>query len=263
MGLTGTKIYFASDFHLGSPDSVSSLVREKAVVAWLEEIRKDAAEIYLVGDIFDFWFEYRHVVPKGYVRLLGKLAEIVDAGIPVRVFTGNHDMWMFDYLPLELGISLHRQPIIREYFGKQYFIGHGDGLGPGDHGYKMIKKIFANPVCQWLFARIHPNLGISMALFWSRKSRKSGREKDAVFNGKEQEWLYHYCMEQLKTHQDIACFIFGHRHLPLEIQLTETSKYINLGDWIQHFTYGIIDADGARLLTYNPIFRDKSTNLAE
>ena len=154
------KIYFASDFHLGAPNDEISNKREKLLIKWLDEIKLDAQEIYLVGDIFDFWFEYKHAIPKGFVRLQGKIAEITDSGIPVHVFTGNHDMWIFDYLPKELGIQLYREPIEREYNGKQFLIGHGDGLGPGDIQYKMLKTVFSSRICQWAFARIHPNLGI-------------------------------------------------------------------------------------------------------
>ena len=166
-------IYFASDFHLGAPNHESSLIREKSIVSWLYHIKDDAAEIYLVGDLFDFWFEYKRAIPKGFVRLQGKIAELTDKGIPVHIFTGNHDMWIFDYLPKELGVSLFRKPIEREFFGKRYLIGHGDGLGPGDRGYKFLKKIFANKFCQWCFARLHPNFGIWLA----DKSSKTSRAK--------------------------------------------------------------------------------------
>lgn len=240
--IAGTKIYFASDFHLGAPDYKSSLVREKKVVAWLDEIKTDAAEIYLVGDVFDFWFEYKTVVPRGFVRLLGKLAELTDAGIKVHFFIGNHDMWVFDYLPKETGVEVHKEPIERTYNGKQFYIGHGDGLGPGDRGYKFIKKVFRNPVCQWLFARLHPNLGIGLADFWSKTSRKHTGSSDKKFLGEENEWLAIHSKELLKTkHYDY--FIFGHRHLPMQIRVGEKSTYYNLGDWIDHYTYGVFDGD--------------------
>jgi len=169
--MSAKKIYFASDFHLGVPSYEKSLEREKLLVKWLDEIKKDAEEVYLMGDLFDFWFEYKHAAPKGFVRLLGKIAEITDSGIPVYLFTGNHDMWMFDYLPKEIGVKIYREPIEKKFGSKTFYLGHGDGLGPGDKGYKFIKKVFANKFCQWLFARLHPNLGIGMAHYWSRKSR--------------------------------------------------------------------------------------------
>jgi UDP-2,3-diacylglucosamine hydrolase len=243
------KIYFASDFHLGVPDEKSSLAREKRIVKWLDEIKTDAEEIYLVGDLFDFWFEYKYAVPKGFVRLLGKIAEITDSGIPVHFFTGNHDMWAFDYLPKEIGVKLYRAPIQKEVYGKKFFIGHGDGLGPGDKGYKFLKKVFANPVCQWLFARLHPNLGIGMANFWSRRSRIFTGGADEKFLGENEEWLYMFCQETLKTaHYDY--FIFGHRHLPIDMKVGENSRYINLGEWINYNTYAVFDGEKLELKTF-------------
>lgn len=234
------KIYFASDFHLGVPTFEKSLEREKKIVRWLEMARVDAQEIFLVGDIFDFWFEYKRAVPRGFTRLLGKISEITDSGIPVHVFTGNHDMWIFDYLPQECGVILHREPIERSFGSKSFLIGHGDGLGPGDYGYKFIKKIFASKVCQWLFARLHPNFGIWLANRSSGYSRSTTGDKDSVFLGEENEWLIVYCKTYLQTkHQDY--FIFGHRHLPLEVDLGNNSKYINLGEWMNHSTYAVWD----------------------
>ena len=195
---SATNIYFASDLHLGAPNAADSLVREKMMVSWLDKVAQDATEIYLLGDLFDFWFEYKHAVPKGYSRLIGKLSELGDRGIPVHIFTGNHDMWIFDYLPNETGVTLHREPITREWDGKKFYIGHGDGLGPGDYGYKIIKRVFASKLCQWLFARIHPNLGISIANFWSRRSRISSAEQDEVFLGNDEEWLVIYSKEILE-----------------------------------------------------------------
>lgn len=242
-------IYFASDFHLGAPNFEESLKREKKIVRWLDSIKEDALEIYLVGDLFDFWFEYKKAVPRGFTRLLGKLSEITDSGTNVHVFTGNHDMWIFDYLPKECGVVLHRDPIKRDFDGSKFYIGHGDGLGPGDHGYKFIKKVFASKLCQWLFARLHPNFGIGLADFWSQKSRKASHEKDKIFLGEDQEWLAIYSREILQK-EHFNYFIFGHRHLPLEIEVGESSKYLNIGDWISHFTYGKWDGSSMQLLTY-------------
>jgi len=243
------KIYFASDFHLGVPTYEKSFEREKRIVRWLDEVKQDAQEIYLMGDLFDFWFEYRQVVPKGYVRLLGKIAEITDSGIPITFFTGNHDMWMFDYFPKELGVTLYREPIVREYNGKTFFLGHGDGLGPGDNGYKFIKKVFANPVCQWLFARLHPNFAMGMAHYWSKKSRLANGISDEKFTGEENEWLIVYTKEVLKK-QHYDYFIFGHRHLPLDIDLGN-SRYINLGEWIKYNTYAVFDGINLELKRFD------------
>lgn len=236
------KIYFASDFHLGAPNFEESLKREKLLVQWLEEIRADAEEIFLVGDVFDFWFEYKRAVPRGFTRLLGKIAEITDSGIPVHWFTGNHDMWIFDYLPQEIGIQLHRKPVIRNWNNKKFYIGHGDGLGPGDTSYKFLKRFFASKFCQWAFARLHPNFGIGLANLSSGYSRNANIEKDKIFLGEENEWLAIYCKDYLKT-EHIDYFIFGHRHLPLEIKVGENSTYYNIGDWLNHYTYGVWDGE--------------------
>ncbi len=239
------KIYFISDFHLGAPDYFKSLEREKKIVRWLDLVKKDASEIFILGDVFDFWFEYKHVVPKGYIRLLGKLAEISDSGIPVHLFTGNHDMWIFDYVPAETGLKLYREPKEFVFDDKKFLIGHGDGLGPGDHGYKFIKRIFANKFCQWLFARLHPNLGISIANYWSRKSRLATGTHDEKYLGDENEFLVVYINDVLKQkHYDY--FVFGHRHLPINMQI-QNSTYVNLGDWIKYFTYAMWDGQSLML----------------
>tara|TARA_R110001592_G_scaffold134905_4_gene350796 strand:- start:7048 stop:7806 length:759 start_codon:yes stop_codon:yes gene_type:complete len=249
MTLSPKKIYFASDFHLGAPNYKKSLEREKLIVRWLDEIKHDAKEIFLVGDLFDFWFEYKHAIPKGFVRLQGKIAELTDSGIPITLFTGNHDMWMFDYLPKELGVKLCRGNITREFNGKKFLIGHGDGLGPGDHGYKFIKKIFANKLCQWAFERLHPNFGLGIGNYWSSKSRKVNADNDEVFLGEENEWLAIYCREYLQK-EHIDYFVFGHRHLPLEIKLNETSTYFNLGEWINYNSYAVFDGEKLELKNY-------------
>ena len=233
-------IYFASDFHLGIEARVESKEREKRLVRWLHHIQENAHKIFLVGDLFDFWFEYKRVVPKGYIHLLGTLAELVDSGIQIEIFTGNHDMWMFDYFPKELGITVHKNPIKREFAGKQFYIGHGDGLGPGDYGYKIIKKVFRSSISQWFFARLHPNFGIWLANFWSAKSRNQQTNYND-FLGEENEWLYSFCNDYLQ-HEKVDFFVFGHRHLPIDILLhNNESRYINLGDWLHHFSYAHFD----------------------
>ena len=239
------KIYFASDCHLGVPDYKTSLEREKIFIKWLDTIKADAEEIYLLGDIFDFWFEYKTVVPKGYVRLLGKLAELSDSGIKIHYFIGNHDMWMYDYFPKELNIPLYKKPIVKEIYGKNFYIAHGDGLGPNDKGYKFIKKIFSNKICQWLFARLHPNFGLWLATFLSRKSRIANGFTDEIFLGEESERLIQYVKGIEKTmHNDY--YIFGHRHLPLNMIIDKTN-YINLGDWVKNYSYAVWDGEKVEL----------------
>ena len=242
----GKKVYFLSDFHLGVPDHASSLVREKKIVAFLERAKADAATIFIVGDLFDFWFEYRKVVPKGYVRILGKLAELTDAGIPVHFFVGNHDMWMSGYFEQELNIPVYHESRVFEFNGKKFFVGHGDGLGPGDHGYKAIKKVFRNPLSKFLFGLIPPFFGISLAAYFSKSSRASTGESDEKFLGEENEWLILYCREKLKE-QSYDYFVFGHRHLPIDFQLNEKSRYINLGDWIKYDSYAVFDGTALQL----------------
>ena len=244
---TGKRIYLLSDFHLGAPDAAISLQREKRIVAFLDEAAKDAEEILLLGDLFDFWFEYKRAVPRGHVRLLGKLAEIADRGIPLHLFIGNHDMWIFDYVPSEVGLTVHREPAARTWMGKKFLIGHGDGLGPGDHGYKFMKQVFRNPVCQWLFARLHPNFGLWLGDFWSGRSRLKSYENDRKWLGTDKEWLVQYCREELKkTHYDYL--LFGHRHLPVDLEVAPGSRYINLGDWITWFTYAVFDGTELKLM---------------
>lgn len=243
--LERTEIYFASDCHLGVPNYAKSLEREKKFVAWLDSIKQTAKEIYLLGDIFDFWFEYKTVVPRGYVRVLGKLAELSDAGITIHYFTGNHDMWMFGFFPEELNIQIYRAPVTKEYNGKKFYIGHGDGLGPADYGYKFIKKIFSNRLCQWLFARLHPNFGIGLAKYFSRKSRVANGTSDEIFLGEEKERLIQYVKDTQKNSPS-DFYIFGHRHLPIDLTISN-ARYINLGDWVSHFTYAVWNGETLEL----------------
>lgn len=242
----GKKIYFASDNHLGAPTAEASRPREQKFVAWLDEIKGDAAAIFLMGDLFDFWFEYKTVVPKGFTRTLGKLAEITDSGIPIYFFVGNHDLWMDGYFEEELGISVYHKPQEYTFNNKTFLIGHGDGLGPGDKGYKRMKKIFTSKFGKWLFRWLHPDIGVRIAQYLSVKNKLISGDDDAKFLGEDQEWLVQYCKRKLETkHNDY--FIFGHRHLPLEINLNNNSKYVNLGDWIQYYTYGVFDGETLEL----------------
>ncbi|HKG06645.1 MAG TPA: UDP-2,3-diacylglucosamine diphosphatase [Pedobacter sp.] len=235
----GKNIYFASDFHLGSPDFAESRKREQLIVRWLDEIAPDCSELFLMGDVFDFWFEYRTVVPKGFIRLQGKLAELSDAGIRIWFFKGNHDMWVNDYFTKEMGIEIVSDELVIERNGKRFFLHHGDGLGPGDQKYKVLRKIFRNPVCQWLFSLVPPVIGMGIANGWSRKSRAASGTGE-VFSGEDKEWLAIYAKERLRTeHYDY--FVFGHRHLPLEIDLGKGSRYVNTGEWLDFNSYAVFD----------------------
>tara|TARA_B110000881_G_scaffold220296_1_gene244889 strand:+ start:3996 stop:4727 length:732 start_codon:yes stop_codon:yes gene_type:complete len=232
--LSNKKIYFASDFHLGSFNISDSHKREKMVISWLSSIEKDAKAIYLLGDIFDFWFEYKKVVPKGFVRLLGKLADLIDKGIDIHYVVGNHDMWMNDYLEQEIGLKLHFQEFIINEDNKLIFLGHGDGLGKGDYTYKLLKVIFSSNICKWMFSRLHPNFGISLGQAWSNKSKK--RQEKLV--NEDKEILAGYCKEQQKNNP-VDYYVFGHRHIPIDVKIDERCRYINLGDWIHHNTYAV------------------------
>ncbi len=241
-------IYFASDLHLGMHPRGKSLEREKAFVSWLEFIREDAERIYLLGDIFDYWFEYRKVVPRGFTRFLGKIAELSDAGIEVHIFTGNHDVWIFDYLPKETGMIVHRGPLLMEHSGKRFYLAHGDGLGAPDAGFKIMKWIFNNKILQWLYARLHPNFATSLAHMWSKKSRYV-KGITTEFLGEDKEHLIQHS-KQILDREHFDYFIYGHRHLPMEYEIAENSKIIYLGDWIVHYTYAVFDRKELHLKRY-------------
>lgn len=242
-------IYFASDQHLGAPNYEASFTREKKFVAWLDQIKNDAQVIFLLGDLFDFWFEYKTVVPKGFVRVLGKLAELRDSGIEIYFFVGNHDLWMSDYFEKELNIPVYFDNVEFVFNNKTFLIGHGDGKGPGDKGYKRMKKVFTNPFSKWLYRWLHPDIGVKIAQYLSVKNKLISGESDVKFLGEENEWLVQYCKRKLQT-KHYNYFIFGHRHLPMQIDLTEDSKYINLGDWVGYFTYGVFDGKNFDLKTF-------------
>lgn len=240
----GKKIYFASDFHLGIPDYAESLKREKKLVRWLEQAAKDAFEIYLMGDIFDFWFEYKTTVPKGFVRLLGKIAELTDQGIRINIFRGNHDLWAFDYLEEVCGAILYREPVFKKYNNKIFFLTHGDGLGPGDRSYKILKRIFEFRPNQFLFRWIHPDIGTRLGLYFSHRSRLAHvtQNEMKVYNPPNEELpLWHYANEHFKKHPEVNYYIFGHYHLMREVQLSETTYFMLLGDWINSFSYAVFE----------------------
>jgi UDP-2,3-diacylglucosamine hydrolase len=243
------KIYFLSDFHLGAPNAADSLQREKTIVQFLDSVKNDAAQIFLVGDMFDFWFEYKTVVPKGFVRLLGKLAELSDSGIQLHFFVGNHDMWIRNYFQQELNMQVYFEPTYFNLNGRRFLVGHGDGQGPGDHRYKFLKKIFRNPLCQWLFGVIPPALGMGLANYFSQKSRQADKGHEEIFLGEDKEWLITYCREVLQK-EEVDYFIFGHRHLPIDFTLNHKSRYINLGEWINFNSYAVFDGNTTTLAYY-------------
>lgn len=242
------RIYFASDQHFGAPTRAASLPREEKFIQWLDTIKKEADVLFLLGDLFDFWFEYKSVVPKGFVRVLGKIAELKDAGVEIHFFVGNHDLWMNNYFETELGIPVYFEPKEFTFNNKTFLIGHGDGLGPGDNNYKRMKKVFIHPFSKWLYRWLHPDIGVPLAHYLSVKNKLISGDEDVEFLG-ENEWLFCYCKEKLTTkHYDF--FVFGHRHLPLDIELNPHSRYLNTGDWITHFTYAVFEHEKMTLHSF-------------
>ncbi len=235
------QVYFASDAHLGYPSRAESLKREKKLVNWLTQAGSDASEIYLLGDVFDFWYEYKRVVPKGFTRLLGMIASLTDAGIPVHFFSGNHDVWAFSYLQEETGMTVHHSPVSATYNGKHFFIAHGDGLGPGDPGYKVLKRIFRSRTLQWLFTHLmHPDFAMSIGYGWSTSSRL--RKDNPPFLGPDREQLIRFAGQHLAK-ETVDYFVFGHRHIPFDFRLNDCCRVINLGDWLEFFTYAVFDGN--------------------
>lgn len=254
---TKDKIYFISDAHLGLYPPENSARRERLLADWLDSIKNEASGLYLMGDIFDFWHEYRHVVPKGYIRFLGKLAEMSDNGTALHFFTGNHDIWVYDYLQRELGLKVYRKSITAAIDGKKFFLSHGDGVGQGEQGYKLMKWTFTNRVLQWLFARIHPNASMAFGKRWSRSSRYAKGLVAEPYKGDDRERQVVFAKTVLeKEHFDY--FIMGHRHLPYDVQLTPNSRIINLGDWITHFTYAVWDGSE---LTLKSIYKENESKI--
>ena len=243
------KIYFASDFHLGAPDLDSSLEREKKIIRWLKSIEHDAKAIFFVGDIFDFWFEYKNVIPKGSIRFIGKVAELVESGVEVFFHTGNHDLWMKNYFPETLGISVFHHPVKVEINGRSFFVAHGDGLGPGDNKYKFIKKIFTNRLFQWLFYWLHPNIGVSMAIYWSNHSRKKDEKYPDEYRGEDEMLIQFIRKQEEESHFDI--YVFGHRHIPVDYQISDKSRYFNLGEWIKNPSFLEVNEKTASLKVFD------------
>lgn len=246
------KIYFASDLHLGSDCFEDPIITEKRFVGWLDYIKEDAQRLYLLGDIFDFWFEYKHVVSKGFSRFLGKIAEMTDAGIEVHFFIGNHDIWMYDYLPKEIGVIIHREALIVEICGKKCYLAHGDGMGDNSKKLHLMRKIFHNSWCRKMFASIHPRWGMGFGQAWSLHNRKKGTKVPVPYLGEDKEHLVCYAKQYLQQDPSIDFFVFGHRHIPLDLMLSKKSRVIILGDWLQLFSYALMDEHGLRLLDYHP-----------
>lgn len=255
--MSNKKIYFISDAHLGLHPREKSFEREKLLVKWLDSIKSEADELYMMGDIFDFWHEYRKVVPRGFTRFLGKIAEMADNGTKIYYFTGNHDVWVYDYLPAEIGLKVYRKPVVKELNGLKFFLSHGDGLERRDYGYRILKGIFTNKVLQWLFARIHPNFAIALGHRWSRTSRFAKGIVAEPYKGEDGECQIIYAKEKLKN-EHFDFFVIGHRHIPWDIKIGKNSRIINIGDWIINYTYAVLDGQELSLRSY---FKEYEKNI--
>ena len=237
-------IYFISDAHLGSLAIKHGRTQERRLVRFLDDIKDKASAVYLLGDMFDFWYEYRHAVPKGYTRFLGKLSELTDMGVEVHYFTGNHDIWMYGYLEQECGVTIHTKPLTTELYGKIFYMAHGDGLGDDDRKFLFIRSVFHNKVCQRLFSSLHPRWGIAFGLEWAKRSRlKRPDGKEPPYMGENNEVLVRYTKDYMKTHPDIDYFLYGHRHIELDLMLSRKTRMMILGDWISQFTYAVFDGE--------------------
>lgn len=244
-------IYFLSDAHLGSRAIRHNRTQERRLVSFLESIKNKAEAVYLMGDIFDFWYEYKQVVPKGYTRLLGKISELTDNGVEVHFFVGNHDLWMHDYLEKECGVVLHRREAVVELHGKLFFLAHGDGLGTDDRPFRLLRGIFRNSLCRFLFSALHPRWGMDFGLTWAKHSRlKHERVPDPPYMGEDKEPLVLFAKDYLRTHPEVNFFLFGHRHIELDLMLTRDARVAILGDWITQYTYGVFDGENFFLENY-------------
>ena len=236
------KVFFVSDVHLGSSTFGDTLEREKHLVRWLDFIKEEAKALYLMGDIFDFWFEYKRSVPQGFTRFLGKLAELSDSGVEIHYFIGNHDLWIFDYLPKEIGFILHKEPFITEMGGKTFYLAHGDEQSAFSFSFRLVRGIFHNRICQFFFRLIHPDFGIKLAYLWADYSRKKElKHCNEPYLGEDKEHLVIFAKSYIKTHPEIDYMIFGHRHIPLDVMITPANRMMTVGDWMQHFSYIVFD----------------------
>ena len=237
-------VYFLSDAHLGSLAIDHSRMHERRLVRFLDSIKHKAAAVYLLGDMFDFWYEYKYVVPRGYTRFLGKLSELTDLGVEVHYFTGNHDIWAYDYLEKECGVILHTRPLTTEIYGKIFLLAHGDGLGDPDPKFKLLRALFHSRICQRMFSPIHPRWSMWLGLTWAKHSRmKRNNNEEPPYMGENREHLVLYTKEYIKTHPNVDYFIYGHRHVEIDLQLSKKVRMMVLGDWITQFSYVVWDGE--------------------
>ena len=246
------KTYFVTDAHLGSLVFKDKRENEKKLVHWLESIKNDCEALYMLGDMIDFWFEYKMAVPKGFTRFFGKLAEFTDSGIPVYWFTGNHDIWLFNYVQDELGVTVVKDSLETTIYGKKFLMAHGDGLGDPTLNFRILRAIFHNKVCQSLFGSLHPQIGLTFGMKWAKKSRLKRGEGPEVYYGEDKEYLVKYAKKHAAEAGENApdYYIFGHRHIILDLYITKKSRIIILGDWFCLFSYGVLDENGFEILFF-------------
>lgn len=237
-------VYFLSDAHLGSLAIDHSRMHERRLVRFLDSIKHKAAAIYLLGDMFDFWYEYKYVVPRGYTRFLGKLSELTDLGVEIHYFTGNHDIWAYNYLEQECGVILHKKPLTTEIYGKVFFLAHGDGLGDPDKKFKLLRALFHNRFCQIMFSAIHPRWSQWLGMTWAKHSRlKRKNNEEPAYMGESREHLVLFTKKYIQYHSNVDYFIYGHRHIEVDLQLTKKARLMILGDWITQFSYVVFDGN--------------------
>jgi UDP-2,3-diacylglucosamine hydrolase len=245
----GSLTYFISDLHLGARSTADRLAGERRVVSFLKSIKPTAKRLYLLGDVLDYWFEYRTVVPRGYVRFFGALAELADAGVEITWFIGNHDIWIFDYLPSEIGLRVVDGSEVADIDGRRFFLAHGDGLGKLKPGFRLIRSVFRNRVCQRLFAAVHPRWTVPLAMKWSASSRRAGGDGPAVSMGDNEPYVAATRLI-LDADPSIDFFILGHRHVLMDREIADGARLIILGDWIYHFSYAVWDGERLSLQKY-------------
>lgn len=245
----GKKVFFAGDFHLGMPNETESLAREKRICAWLRSIADEAQHIFLMGDLFDVWLEYKHSVPKGYTRFLGCLAELRDQGIPITVFSGNHDLWMYGYFEKEFSIKVYHEPIRIKIDDQVIILGHGDGIWKGEKKYRILKSVLRNKICQGLYKWLHPDLGIPLARYFSKRGHSN--KEDNLSKGDDKEYIIQFCKAHSAHHPEVNYYIFGHRHLTNDYEVKKSTRYINTGDWISYNSYVEFESGRAELKHYH------------
>ena len=242
-------VYFISDAHLGCRAIEHQRTQQRRLTRFLDQIKDKAEAVYMLGDMFDFWFEYRQVVPRGFTRFLGKVSELTDSGVEVHWFVGKHDMWMTDYLECECGVTIHREPCLVEIYGKEFYLSHGHhvDIAPGDWRTRLMFRMFESTFVRRMATLIHPDLFVDFGLNWARHSRmRHMAQGEEPYKGEHDERMVTFAKQYLATHPSVNYFLFGHRHIELDLMLTHECRLLILGEWYSHFTY--VSFDGSTLV---------------